>query len=139
VKDEIFLEEQVQVKKLIDKLKDKSFVEGDAQLSFKHYLIELINFPLHIYYIVIDTKYTRLHIERLMGSCSDRGRWKWIAETKTDAYEEHPLSVEASRSHIDGGDMFPRLYFLDDSLCNEIFSWLHKRNLEIIDVRVPKI
>lgn len=127
------------MEKMIENLKDFSFVEGDPQLTFRQYFHRLVNFPLHIFYIVIETKYTMLHIERLMGSCSDRGRWKWIGETKIDAYEERPIWEEASRSHIDGGDMFPRLYFLDDSLCNEIFAWLHKRNLEIIDVRMPKI
>lgn len=90
-------------------------------------------------YIVIKTKYTTHHIERLMPTCKDRGRWKWIAETDMEAFEEMEKNDEARLSHIDRADLFPRLYFRDDSLINEVWDWLRMRNLTIIDIKAPKI
>ncbi len=90
-------------------------------------------------YIVVKTKYTTHHIERLMPTCKDRGKWKWIAETNTEAYREMEKNDEARLSHIDRADLFPRLYFRDDSLMNEISHWMQIRNLIIIDIEAPKI
>ncbi len=90
-------------------------------------------------YIVIKTKYTIHHIERLMPTCKDRGKWKWIAETNTAAFKDMEDYAEARQSLIDNGDLFPRLYFRDDSLMNEISHWMQMRNLIIIDIEAPKI
>ena len=89
-------------------------------------------------YIVVETKYTTHHIERLMPTAKDRGRYKWIAEMKVEAWDDAERSDEARRSHIDAGDLFPRLYFLDDSLCNELFMWLKMRDLEVINITTPR-
>ncbi|HMG68277.1 MAG TPA: hypothetical protein VK588_11350 [Chitinophagaceae bacterium] len=91
------------------------------------------------FYIVIETEYTKHHIERLMPTCKDRGRFKWIAETKGEAYGAKGLKKEARFSHIDNADLFPRLYFRDESLINEISDWLKMRNLIIINVELPNI
>lgn len=91
-------------------------------------------------YIVIDTKFTKLHIERLMGSVRDRGRWKWIAETNLDAYDAMAAKEEeARRSHVDNNDLFPRLFFNDECLIQEVFSWLKVRDLTVTDITTPKI
>lgn len=92
-----------------------------------------------IFYIVIKTKYTTHHIERLMASCRDRGRWKWIGETNSEAYYESGTNEEARTSHIDGGDLFPRIYFLRDSFINEFREWLNIRNLKITNIEAPKV
>lgn len=93
-----------------------------------------------VMYIVIETLYTAHHLERLMPTCRDRGRWKWIGESKTEYWEGLEKNVpEARKSHIDRGDMFPRFYFLDSSFINEFQSWLSVRGLEITDVKAPKI
>lgn len=97
------------------------------------------------YYITVETKYTIHHIERLAGTCHDRGRWKWIAEMKVDYWKalENPDDEsnfqEAQRSYIDHGDMFPRFMFLTDSLINELIAWTTARQLEITDIKTPKI
>lgn len=90
-------------------------------------------------YITIETKYTMHHLEKLMPTVRDRGRWKWIGETKVDAFNVMDKDDEAVRSHIDGHDLFPRLYFLDNSLIQEFKAWLNVRQLTITDVKVPKI
>jgi hypothetical protein len=91
------------------------------------------------YYITVETKYTIHHIERLMGSCKDRGRYKWIAEMKVDCWKSMSKDDEAKRCHIDGGDCFPRLFFTADSMCNELFAWLQMRSLEVTTIESPKI
>jgi hypothetical protein len=105
----------------------------DAKEVLRHIL------KIHIArYIVVETKYTAHHIELLSGTCKDRGRYKWIAETKVDAWDNVERDDEARRSHVDGGDLFPRVYFFDDSLCNELFMWLKVRNLAVTDITTPK-
>lgn len=90
-------------------------------------------------YIVVKTKYTDSHIEVLMGSQKDRGRYKWIAESNNESWDNLNKDPEARRSHIDGGDLFPRVFFLADSLINELFTWIQTRDLTITDIEVPKI
>jgi hypothetical protein len=90
-----------------------------------------------IFYIVIKTQYTTHHIERLNASCRDRGRWKWHGEINHDAYERGSRG-EVDRSHIDGADLFPRIYFLRDSLINELREWLDIRGLKITNIEAPK-
>lgn len=92
-----------------------------------------------IFYIVVETKFTVNHFERLMKTCADRGRWKWIAEMKNDAWEKRKLFREADRSQVDQNDFFPRFYFRDESLSSEFFSWIDARALNIVDIRTPKI
>jgi hypothetical protein len=96
-------------------------------------------------YIVVSTTYTKHHIERLMGSCRDRGTWKWIAETHHEdplfKNDEHAAQCvkEKYTSNIDRCDLFPRLYFLKTSFINEFREWLKARNLQITDIEAPKI
>ena len=98
-----------------------------------------------IRYIVAETNYTRHHIERLMPTCKDRGKWKWSPEPsfpnvhyKTD--EDAKRHVEESlRSNIDGADLFPRLYFFDSSFLAEFGEWLRVRDLKLIDIKAPSI
>ncbi len=106
---------------------------------------EILNSMLdncHINYIVVETKYTKHHIEKLMLTNKDRGCFKWIAETKFHDYsnitDEEDIK-EAERSHIDSEDCFPRYMFLANSMFNELFAWLKARNLKIIDIKSPKI
>jgi predicted class III extradiol MEMO1 family dioxygenase len=89
-------------------------------------------------YIVVQTEFTEHHIERLSKN-SDRGHIKWIAETRLIAWDKMKNSPEARRSHIDGADMFPRLYFNNDCFITEFFSWLAIRDLTITDIKTPKI
>lgn len=90
------------------------------------------------YYIVVESKFTKHHIEKLMGSCKDRGRWKWIAETNMEAFDTKVDKEEAQRSHIDGGDLFPRVFFKDESLITELFAWFAARDLQVTDITTPK-
>jgi hypothetical protein len=90
------------------------------------------------YYILIETKYTRHYIEKFMPTCADRGKWKWIAVNYGINYQDE-IDEEGHRSHIDGSDCFPRLFFQDDSMCNELFAWLQMRDLEIINIKAVKI
>lgn len=39
-------------------------------------------------YIIVKTLFTIHHIEKLLGSVRDRGRWKWIAETDMKAFDK---------------------------------------------------
>lgn len=76
--------------------------------------------------ICIETPHANLYIERL-PNYSDRGRYKWIAESK----DNRILT-------IDGGDMFPRLFFLSESLTAEIKAWTAARNEEeVIKITAP--
>ena len=81
----------------------------------------------------METDYTIHYFERLMPTCRDRGRWKWIAETKPEAYG----NKEASHCHIDHQDLFPRLYFSEISLAAEFFEWLKQRSQAIVKVNLP--
>lgn len=90
-------------------------------------------------YIVISTKFTKHHLEKLMGSCSDRGKWKWIGETNYEAFEVMDKDEEARKSHIDHGDMFPRFYFLKSSFIAEFNEWLKARGLVVTDITAPPI
>lgn len=94
-----------------------------------------------IRYIVVETKYTRHHIEKLLTSCRDRGSFKWIAENKNEYWEavEKRKGGEVDTSAIDGQDCFPRFLFLPSSMVNELFTWLHVRILKVTDVKAPKI
>lgn len=90
-------------------------------------------------YFVVETLYTEHHLERLAGTVKDRGRWKWIAESKQSSWNDARENEEARRSHVDGGDLFPRLYFNNECLIKELLSWLEVRNLKITDIRTPKL
>lgn len=90
-------------------------------------------------YIVISTKFTKHHLEKVAGTNSDRGKWKWIGETNMEAFEAMKNNDEARRSHIDGGDMFPRFYFLKSSFIAEFNEWLKARNLVVTDIEAPQI
>ncbi len=93
-----------------------------------------------VFYITVETKYTMHHIERLMGTVRDRGRWKWIAETKAEAFDAiEMIDEEARRSHIDEADLFPRYLFLDTSMHDELFAWLAIRALPIVNIKAPKL
>jgi hypothetical protein len=105
--------------------------EKEAQV-----LIDLLN-NFNVCYIVVKTKFTTHHIEKLLASCKDRGTIKWIAETETDAWEHMSVNEEARRSHIDGGDIFPRLYFLPTNFVSEFLMWCKVRNLAIQDISAP--
>ena len=87
-------------------------------------------------YIVLETVNTLHHIERLSTSVADRGRYKWSAEMKASALLE--LNDEARRSHIDGADCFPRYFYLEQSLINEVFQFIIVRGLSIINIVAPK-
>lgn len=88
-------------------------------------------------YIVIETEYTIHHIERT--NYQDRGKIKWIGETKSEAFKAMDTCEEARRSHIDGGDLFPRLYFLGTSFLMEFEEWLKARNLNITNIKEGQI
>lgn len=90
-------------------------------------------------YVVARTKYTIHHIEKLTASCKDRGRFKWLAETDMKAWDENIKDDEIRRSHIDSCDYFPRVYFSLDCFLVEFSAWLQMRNLEITDIKVPKL
>lgn len=91
-------------------------------------------------YIVIETANTLHHIERLSTSVADRGRYKWSAEMKASAYVEVALNLsdEAKRSHIDEADCFPRYFYMEQSLINEVFQFIIVRGLSIINIVAPK-
>lgn len=82
-----------------------------------------------MYYFVIETEFSRHHFEKISHSCKDRGKWKWIAETKLMGCDSP--NEEAIRSHVDPHDCFPRFYFLEESLVNEFLQWLDVRQLKI--------
>lgn len=90
-------------------------------------------------YFVIKTKYTTNHIEKLMVSCKDRGCIKWIAETNLAAYDNGIIEkdAEAYRSHIDGADLFPRLYFNPQAFCIEFRAWFEIRKLTHEETCLP--
>jgi hypothetical protein len=90
-------------------------------------------------YLVIHTQYTIHHIERT--TYTNRGRWRWFAESKPEAFEqmEKEGEGEAYRSHIDDCDLFPRLYFLDNSFIEEFRSWLNCRNLKITNIEASPL
>lgn len=96
-------------------------------------------------YITFETKFVIHHIEKLMPTARDRGRWKWIAEMKPaywDALTEKQSKEdyeEAQRSHIDDKDLFPRFMFLTESLINELFAWCEVRQTPITEIKTPKI
>lgn len=92
---------------------------------------------LHFDYIVVETKYTINHIERTLYK--DRGRIKWIADTKYEAYDVMDNDEEAKRSHIDRHDLFPRLYFSAECFLKEFDLWLSARNLDITECREGSI
>lgn len=92
---------------------------------------------LNFRYVVIKTKYTTHHIEKT--TYRDRGRIKWIAETNPDAFDYMNDCKEAQQSHIDGGDLFPRLYFLPTSFQDEFDAWLAARGLKIVSMEHGEI
>ena len=57
------------------------------------------------YYIVVKTQFTEHHIERT--NYTDRGKIKWFAETRLEAFDAMKDNEEARRSHVDGADLFP--------------------------------
>lgn len=84
--------------------------------------------------VVIKTKATVHYIEKLPPSCKDRGKIKWWAETTFIDIDTGSDYDEAQRSHIDQGDLFPRVYFHTDTFLKEFLTWLTIRKLEIISV-----
>lgn len=85
-------------------------------------------------YIVIETTWTIHYVERT--TYQDRGRFKWFAQTKPEAFEAMDKGDnEARRSHVDGADLFPRLYFLWQSFEAEFLAWLKARNLHIVSIK----
>jgi hypothetical protein len=92
---------------------------------------------MNFIYIIIETKWTIHHIERT--TYSDRGKIKWIAETKSDAYEAMKDDEEARMSSIDHCDLFPRLYFLATSFVNEFGAWLDARGLQPTSIKHGEI
>lgn len=109
-------------------------LEASHDLKF-----DVIRTMMHSYsvgYITIETQCTIHHLERLMPTCRDRGRWKWLAETKADIFDSD--NEEWQRSNIDHADCFPRLYFKEDSFLNEFREWLRVREIEITDIKAPK-
>lgn len=101
-------------------------------------LYKIIDTPDNNYFIV-ETKWTINHFEKLLPSCRDRGKWKWIAETKCTAFNNQDDDPEIQRSFIDHQDMFPRLYFTEECLVNEFLQWLDVRRLPIINVEIKSI
>jgi hypothetical protein len=89
-------------------------------------------------YGIIETNFTIHYIEKIMASAKDRGSFKWFAETKWKPYQEAVLedNPEAFKSHIDGADMFPRVYFLSETLISEMGIWFEIRNLQITKHRI---
>jgi hypothetical protein len=89
-----------------------------------------------VIYFVVHTKFTSHHFER-MSKLSDRGRWKWIAETNLNMGHDF-TEPECNRSHVDEQDIFPRLYFFSKNLIEEFSEWLERRNLKILDIVIPE-
>ena len=58
------------------------------------------------------------HIERLMPTCSDRGDWKVLVESRNWKHS------------VDDSDMFPRYYFNWDRMLLEIEEWIRRRALK---------
>ncbi len=93
-------------------------------------------------YITVETQYTIHYIEK-MSINSDRGRFKWIAEMKSNYWDDITKSddsgAEARRSHIDGGDLFPRYIFLEENIVSELFEWFKVRRLYVTDIKEGKL
>lgn len=82
--------------------------------------------------VVVKTRDYDLFIEKLTPTLADKGTYKFIAESNGN--------VEAINHEK---EIFPRFYFLGESLSNEIFGWLMSRKqYEIIsielDSKIPK-
>ncbi len=92
----------------------------------------------NVYYFTVESDYTIHHFERLLATNQDRGRWKWIAETKLIAYEKMD-NPKAHKAHIDGHDLFPRYYFFEESMTKEFLQWMKIREQTIIKVNIPEI
>ena len=101
-----------------------------------HPIIKDISF-LHFYYIVIETKYSFHHIEKT--NYQDRGKIKWVAETKLSYFKDVSHNEEAQRSHIDDADLFPRLYFLPKSFIDEFIAWCEARELTITNIKHKEV
>jgi|GEM_PF-3013186 hypothetical protein len=114
-------------------MKDFVLVGGKANLSNFAYLLGCYD----AYYIVVETDFTINHFEKLLASCSDRGSFKWIAETKVCAYEAASTCESARLAHIDECDYFPRAYFFADSLLKEFEMWRRKRKQDFQKITVP--
>lgn len=85
-----------------------------------------------IKYFIIETKFTTHHIERYGIFKSDRGDFKWLAES---SYREK--SDESNRSHIDPADNFPKYYFLSQCFRDEFIAWCMRRSLTIEQISIP--
>jgi hypothetical protein len=98
----------------------------------------LRNFLLYttIKYMVVDTKYITHHVEKLLPTCRDRGSVKWIAESNMRYWQEVDTVPESRLSHIDGGDMFPRLYFGEENFCDELKRFNKIRGQELLTLTV---
>lgn len=66
--------------------------------------------------VCIQTENLNNYIEKLMPTCSDRGNYKYIAETR-----------DFKKLHIDDSDCFPRYYFSIDCLIAEILLFMYAR------------
>jgi hypothetical protein len=113
----------------------KDFVLVGAQANLDGFL-RLIG-AMDVKYLVVETDYTTNHFEKLLGSCSDRGSFKWIAETNMTAYEENMQDPRAHKAKINGSDLFPRLYFYADCLVKEFRRWCAIRQQDIQKITVP--
>ncbi len=93
----------------------------------------LRNFLLFTYvnYMVVESKYITHHIERLKGTCNDRGSVKWIAESNKRYWEDVDAIPDSRLSHIDESDCFPRFYFKTENFIDELeqFNTIRKQEL----------
>ncbi len=80
------------------------------------------NHVLHIF-----TKQALVWVEHRNHYC-DRGRFI----LKVESYCPVCLTVDHS-------DMFPRYYFHQESVLNEILSWFDARSIEIIDIAILNV
>lgn len=93
-----------------------------------------------INYIVVKTKFTEHHIERLSAVDKAYGRFKWTVQVDIpEPIFSMQSETEAIRSTVENKDCFPRLFYHADSVSNELFSWIRARDLTITDIRAPKV
>ncbi len=88
-------------------------------------------------YLEIDTEFTKHYIEKLTLTCRDRGKYRWFAETKKEAWQIITENPQAEKCLIDRHDCFPRLYFLEESCIHELLEWLNVRDEPITKIFSP--
>lgn len=89
-------------------------------------ILELLNDPDNIG-IRIEGENSTHYVERIMPSANDRGNFKWFAESK-----DH---VQLT---IDGGDLFPRVFFKATTLVEEMYAWAERRGEIFVDYTKQK-